>query len=96
MEQKLSDKFIYTEEDAKGCTFVRHDYSQCIECILNDENNPEHCVAFHPYKPAQIVVKKEPCKYRRIITDETEEERKARYAKLNAYFKKYGFDEIQP
>lgn len=91
MNPKSGNKFIYTEEDAKGCVMRSPDYSQCVDCMLNFEDEPIRCLAFqNPYKPDNIVFDKEPCEHRRPITDETPEEKKERYEKMNIQMKEYG------
>lgn len=91
MNPKLSNKFVYTKEDVKGCSLISPDYSQCVDCMLNFEDEPLRCLAFqNPYKPGRIIHDKEPCEHRRPITDETPEEKKQRYEKMGTQMKLYG------
>jgi hypothetical protein len=91
MGSEPSNKFIYTEEDAKGCIMRSPDYSQCVDCMLNFEDEPLRCLAFqNPYKPGRIIHDKETCEHRRPITDETPEEKKERYEKMGDQMKLYG------
>lgn len=61
----MKEKFSYTEKDAAGCTLSRPDFSQCKDCMFNNEDAPHTCLIYKTFKPAAVIYDGKPCNKKR-------------------------------
>lgn len=61
----MQDKFLYTEKDAAGCAIQSADFSQCKDCMFNNEDAPHTCLIYKKFKPSTVIYDGKPCSKKR-------------------------------
>lgn len=61
----MKSKFIYTEDDIRGCTVQTPDFNECKECLFNNEDTPIRCLVFKQMKPSSVIYDRKPCDKKR-------------------------------
>lgn len=65
MLKKTDDKFCYSEKDSAGCSVKDADFSQCKDCLFNNEDAQHTCLVYKTYKPSLVIYDGEPCTKKR-------------------------------
>lgn len=61
----MQDKFNYTAKDVAGCTIQPADFSQCKDCLFNNEDAPHTCLIYKKFKPSTVIYDGKPCSKKR-------------------------------
>ena len=59
------DKFSYSEKDAAGCSVQSADFSQCEDCLFNNESAPHTCLFYKTFKPSDVIYDGNQCAKKR-------------------------------
>lgn len=62
----MNSRFVYTEDDAKGCNIQSPDFTECKDCLFNCVETPIKCLIYKNMKPSTVIYDKKLCEKKRI------------------------------
>jgi len=66
MQIRMDSKFAYDEKDAEGCIIQSPEFSECKNCLFNNEVTPDRCLVYNEMKPSSVLYDKKPCDKKRM------------------------------